>query len=353
MQLKRIIKARWLYWGYYIFGRGKSLRPSNITLEITYRCNLKCRMCLLYGTDMDYSRELSLGQWQKLIDEVICWRPKISLTGGEPFLRKDIVELVRYIKKRGLRCSINTNGVASQKNLKEVLHAGLDHLTFSIDGPEYIHDYIRGEKGAFKKMCENIRFVIRSRSTLPSVWGICVISKENVEHLDRLTDIAAELGLDGIQFQQVMFLDSNNLGLYQKEIKERAWEGESYIERLNHGQEELNVEILIEKVKVIKKKGKKLKLAVTFLPPLTSSDIRRYYKAPLWVYSHRCIIPWTNITIAPNGDVFPCIRLRLGNIVEDSVNSIWNGGTFIDFRKDLKRKGIFIRCRRCCHLGEI
>jgi len=357
MKLKKILKLYKLpLMAYYIFGRGKSLSPRDITLEITYRCNLRCRMCLLYQNEGRslYREELPLSTWKMLIDDVVSWQPNINITGGEPFLRDDLIELVRYIKSKGLTCSINTNGVkARAEGLKELLTLKLDHFTFSIDGPEPVHDRIRGENGAFEKMCKNIRFVTKSRINSPSVWGVCVISKENVDSIDRLVDLAKELKLDGIQFQQVMFLDEENMRVYSEEVKEIGKSADIDLEGLTHGQGELDVELLIEKIKEIKKNSKALKLPVSFLPDLSYSNLRHYYRNLSWAYSHMCLVPWTNVTIAPNGDVFPCLRIKVGNIKDGSIRSIWNGEASTMLRKRIKEKGIFSRCRRCCHLGKV
>jgi MoaA/NifB/PqqE/SkfB family radical SAM enzyme len=311
-------------------------------------------MCLLYqDKEKNYLREeLPLSIWQKAVDEAAAWGPNINITGGEPFLRNDLIEFVRYIKAKGLRCSINTNGVkALPEKLKEILELKLDRLTFSIDGPESIHERIRGEKGAFKKMSENIRFVIESRINSPAVWGVCVISKENVDVLDRIVDIAKELRLDGLQFQQVMFLDENNMRLYNDEVKAMGEKADISLEGLNHGQEGLDAGLLIEKMKEIKKKSRILKVPISFVPQLTYSNLPRYYGDVSWTYASRCLVPWTNMTIAPDGDVFPCVRIKMGNIKNDSIRSIWNAEPFTRIRKRIRERGVFARCKRCCHLG--
>lgn len=359
MKLKRFLQLKtWPYWGCYLMGQGKSFRPLSLTLEITHRCNLRCRMCLFYGLGGEIrnrsdAEELSLPAWQRLVDEIAPWHPLVNISGGEPFLRGDLVELVRYIKGKRLGCGIYTNGLlASPEKLESLIKVGLDHLTFSIDGPEVVHDRIRGEKGAFERMLKNIRWAIENRLHSPIVWGICVISKENMDSLEKMVDMAKDLKLDGLQFQQVMFLDQDSLRCYREEIKGMGYEANLKDEGLGHGQEQLEVGLLIDKMKEIKTRSRTLKLPVSFLPHLSPENLWPYYQDLQWTYGRRCLIPWTNVTIAPNGDIFPCLRIKLGNIQNESLRSAWNGGRFTGFRKGLKGKGILVRCRRCCHLGE-
>ncbi|MEE8639505.1 MAG: radical SAM protein, partial [bacterium] len=98
-------------------GRGRALAPYAVSFWLTRRCNLNCEMCWvehsrrLEGDAYLRARdELTLGELKNVVDDIARWRPRVGVTGGEPFLRRDALDFIAYVKSRGLRCGANTNG---------------------------------------------------------------------------------------------------------------------------------------------------------------------------------------------------------------------------------------------------
>jgi MoaA/NifB/PqqE/SkfB family radical SAM enzyme len=138
-------------------------RPYKLNLAVTYRCNSRCLTCQIwreYKANPDIQKgELSLEEFSKIFESIsneIRW---ISLTGGEPFLREDLIQIVTTACKKFHNLaliSIPTNGLLHERVLRFIEHLknsmidGPDiSISFSIDGPREIHDRIRGIKGAF------------------------------------------------------------------------------------------------------------------------------------------------------------------------------------------------------------
>ncbi|HIG48543.1 MAG TPA: radical SAM protein, partial [candidate division Zixibacteria bacterium] len=153
-------QARFKSYRSYRTGDGCSAPPETISLFLTLRCNLRCHMCGQWGdagTFKDLPGEqlrsgLSLDEIKALVDSVSSHKPTFTLFGGEPTIYKDWVEVVRYIKSKGMRCNMVTNGMQLVKAADEVVKIGMDEIILSLDGEEGVHDKSRGLEGAYERM---------------------------------------------------------------------------------------------------------------------------------------------------------------------------------------------------------
>jgi len=134
--------------------------PTFIQLRVTNLCNLRCKMCGQWGdtgiyradgfsdsaTDGEKERnrireligvrsQLSLSDYVRLLDEIEPFHPIVSLFGGEPLLYPEILPLVKEIKRRGLTCTVITNGGRLERYARDLVEAGIDSIAVSIDGP--------------------------------------------------------------------------------------------------------------------------------------------------------------------------------------------------------------------------
>jgi len=124
---------RWLKLDYR-FGRGgKAAGPYVVSLRLTYRCNLRCRMCFLYGELGDgrpvkarFSgpEDMTLADWKAAIDRLAPHKPSIGITGGEPTLHGHCFEIIRHVKDRGLYCGMVTNGTLLREKAEDVVASG-------------------------------------------------------------------------------------------------------------------------------------------------------------------------------------------------------------------------------------
>ena len=127
-------------------------RPYVISWNLTYRCNLACEHCYLdagpkplVGTQNFADRsELDTEECFKIIDDIASFAPECLtiLTGGEPLLRRDILEIVRRAAERGLWVVVGTNGVSITENLaKRLAEAGVRGLSLSLDALDAARDF--------------------------------------------------------------------------------------------------------------------------------------------------------------------------------------------------------------------
>jgi radical SAM protein with 4Fe4S-binding SPASM domain len=174
-------------------------RPYVVSWNLTYRCNLACEHCYLdaggaplVGTENFADRsELGTDECFRVIDEIAAFAPECVtiLTGGEPLLRRDILEIVRRASERGLWVVIGTNGVRITENVAgRLAEAGARGLSLSLDAldPER-HDLFRKVRGAWRNTVEGAE--ILHRMGLPFIVQTTA-GAHNLGELDAIADFA-------------------------------------------------------------------------------------------------------------------------------------------------------------------
>jgi len=136
----------------------KDKRPV-VVWNATRRCNLKCVHCYSSSQNIRYDDELSTEDGRALIDDLASFgSPVILFSGGEPLMRQDLPELLRYAAERGMRAVISTNGTLITEEKAEIFsHMGLSYVGVSLDGIGEVNDRFRGVPGAFEAAMRGIR----------------------------------------------------------------------------------------------------------------------------------------------------------------------------------------------------
>lgn len=188
--------------------------PINLTLSITNACNSRCQSCdiwTIYPAEKDkLAEELSLDEIEQIFKSIgpIYF---FNISGGEPFLRKDIVQIVelacRYLKPKVVHCP--TNALMPQRIeestraiLEGMLEWGPPGVKFTVkpsfDGVGEFHDWVRGIPGNFEKLVETVARLKALKAELPhlSVGVGTVISSMNIDHLPEIIDRAEAFEVD-------------------------------------------------------------------------------------------------------------------------------------------------------------
>jgi len=178
----------------------KGSTPLYFILFVTAKCNLRCAHCFYWQELNKVENELSLyeiKETSKKMDDLLFLR----ITGGEPFLRRDVPEIAKafYENNSTRNFGVNTNGFLTDFIIEETKRlllycpdAYVD-LCFSLDGPEKIHDQIRGKEGAFKNAVKSLERANELREKFPklkTVVGINV-NADNQDHLEELFEIVS------------------------------------------------------------------------------------------------------------------------------------------------------------------
>lgn len=170
--------------------------PFKINFAITSRCNSRCKTCNIWKIKKDISKELTFSEidiFFKKLPKTVSW---LSLTGGEPLLRKDIGEIISFSKKLGIKTTLVSNGSLVKDKIQEL--KDLDLLIISLEGPKEMHDAIRG-KGTFDKTIEAI--TIAKEHNL-NVWVEIVLTQKSDKKLKFILKKSKELGFS-VLFQPI------------------------------------------------------------------------------------------------------------------------------------------------------
>lgn len=366
----KVFKRRVPAYLYYHMSNGRSSFPEAVTLFLTHRCNLRCKMCGQWGEGgvskkqpKDYIKEeLSLDEFKSVIDDISLFKPSITLFGGEPLLYKNCIELIRYIKEKKMHCLMITNASLIESRAFDIVDSGLNELNVSLDGGRELHNEIRGMPELFDKIAAGLRkvnyFKKQKGIKLPLINLQCTITKYNYRFLEQMLDVAGEIEANSLTFHNLIFL-KDDLIKKQKEFDKLLncssldWEGFVFAP-------DIDVLILSDKMEEIKKKVSKMRdegsgLTVDFYPNFSKKGLCEYYQNPLFLpreYSPRCVSPWITAYVFPDGEIRPCLNFdySFGNIKKDNFTQIWNSGQAKEFRKTLRKNKIFPVCIRCTEL---
>lgn len=173
-------------------------RLKHAVWEITYLCNMRCKHCGS-GCGIPLEDELSTEEALKVCDDLGrlgCGH--LTLSGGEPFMRKDWPLLTRRLKENGVAVNCISNGwFVDQELLDTAKRVGISNIGVSLDGLKETHDFIR-MKGSFERALGALELM--RQNGMPTV--VCTtVNKKNIKELSRLKDIIYERGVQRWQFQ--------------------------------------------------------------------------------------------------------------------------------------------------------
>jgi len=246
--------------------------PIKVTQYLTYKCNLNCGFC---GRCSVESEELSTGQITKCISDFKELGAEFwGFNGGEPLLRQDVGELISFCKKVQIKTSMSTNGTLISQRIEDI--KDLDLALISIDGPEAIHDKIRGV-GSFRRTLDGLEAMKRKNKRFIIVT---VLNSDNVLYLEELMKLA-EFYNCLCMFQPVFMHTSDKFGKATRYIPDQMIDAAGYLEK----QKRLN---------------RPVANSFAYL-----DKIRKYpnlKQETCWASRFFCVI-------APNGNVFPCCNM--------------------------------------------
>lgn len=348
----------------YKFRDGYSAPPETISLFLTYKCNLTCYMCGQWGDngafkefDNDILRnQLSMDEIKKLADHLAPYSPNITLFGGEPMMYKNWTEAVAYIKSKGMRCNMVTNGTLMSVYAERIVESGLDEIILSLDGTEDIHDKTRGKQGTFEKLAQGVRDVARIRrergAKTPHLNINTTIAETNYRNLNDLVGIAEDIGADNINFHHLLFIDQQmydqNNAIFKQHFDQITPDWAGFVWK---DLPKIDPEVLIRSIQTLEKR--KSRVNISIYPNYNPGDIRQYYSQFEFEsksYKNRCVSLWMTAYIMPDGAVRPYHTMNFspGNIHHADFMTIWNNRIYRTYRRLIKRRKTFPVCAKGC-----
>jgi len=173
--------------------------PELLIVSLTEACNLSCPMCNIKKPPDAYNTRVDINKLYEIIDQAKTMDIKtLVLSGGEPFLAKEIFDIAAYSKKKGMNVSVTTNGVFNQATAEKIAISAISHIHFSLDGLEKVHDLTRGT-GSFSRLLKSVK-IIKSTNPEKSLGFGTVITSYNCRSLFAITKFADNLGVNVINF---------------------------------------------------------------------------------------------------------------------------------------------------------
>ena len=322
--------------------------PLRYFLELTYRCNLNCPYCYV-GEDRR-KNELSTDEWYKIINQI----PKYgiaTLVGGEPLLRSDFGQIFNAVSKRlNGKVTIVSNGYLLNDDIIKLFdNKKLLLLSVSLDGFGKTHDDNRNKAGLFDNVVLNLDKVLMLNKR-PKIDIKTIILENNLDDLPKLYKYCSK---NNFEFFSLSFLRSNNLK--QNSRLRETLSDEFFDENLHDLY--FDIEHFKEVYKEIESISKHSKCEIRFSPKFDYSKnilkkIEDFYttKKDFKTLYKRCTFPFSDIFISPEGLVYPCLSVKMGDLKEKSLKEIYGMPCYINFRKKIKKDGYLPCCGMCCEL---
>lgn len=175
-----------------------------VVWNMTRRCNLKCVHCYAKAVDPEGKDDIDTARGKELITDLAAYgAPVMLFSGGEPLVRKDLIELASFAVSKGMRAVISTNGtLITKEKARELKEVGLSYVGISLDGGEEIHDRFRGVQGAFKKALQGVE---NCQAEGLKVGLRFTINKRNVSEIPVLFDLVRDLEVPRICFYHLVY----------------------------------------------------------------------------------------------------------------------------------------------------
>jgi len=321
----------------YLRATGNPVKPHAISIEITQKCIARCIMCNIWKSKD--KADLPVEDWMGLLSSpFFSGLRELDVTGGEPFLRKDLLKLidgVSHLKDGNLKqiksVAITTNGFLThrileltEKMLEKVAPKGI-HLVMvlAMDGVGEIHDKIRNYRDAWTKVNDTIQGLIQiRRKTNNLVIGLkTTVLPLNVDQLESISSYADENELFTI-ISPCIITENRYRNIDRKDdlaFSENEIEKMTQFYGSNHFQWDFHRSRLVNYLRtgVIKKP---------------------------------CSAGFNYFFIRSNGEVYPCplIRVKLGKIKQTRIEDIFSSKAASCFRKQVGR---YPECRTCTEPG--
>jgi MoaA/NifB/PqqE/SkfB family radical SAM enzyme len=330
--------------------------PAGVVYEATMRCNLHCEFCYvgdLLNIEGEWRQELPIDALTRAFPDQNGLQ--VSLTGGEIFMRKDILDVMDVFRTKGYVCGyLTTNGTIISPEragaLADLAARGfLKHISVSIDGPGEMHDKARGVAGTFERTAAGLRHLQEAASRRHAPLRVSInttIAHDTLEALDRMVDVAAELGVDAIGLNHLMFSTPEEVA---ETVRLTGAAGPGAISTFVTPDPGLDGAQVQRQVERLMARCRDANIRFDMRPKVGPAIVHNYYTpgAPL---DGRCLYPFLYARVSFSGKAYFCpfIRVEVGDLTTQTLEEVWTGPRYVELRRKLVEEQLFPVCRRCC-----
>jgi len=288
--------------------------PALGTLLVTYRCDLRCRVCDLPARAAARrragDRELDTdGLVSVLRDMKAIGTAGVGFTGGEPMLRADTLPLLAECNRLGMHAHLNSDGFRVAEHASALLATGVRSINLSLDGPSAaIHDRARRKAGSFETVLEALRALraARGRRKRPTITAVTVLTASNLHRAAEVVRVAVAAGAD-----RVGVIPVHDFGQGESAPEEAA------VRAGLEGLRRLHAEGLVDN-------------STGYLDLLPRAF--RGEASPLYCYA-----PYASVVVDCYGEVFPCFPLmeRSQSVGRIPLAALWRSAGYARTRAQL------------------
>lgn len=292
----------------------------NGTVIVTYRCNARCSMCNRYKAPSKPEEEISIETIRKL--------PRMyftNITGGEPFIRTDLKDIVRELYKKSDRIVISTNGFFTDRIVELAKEFPQIGIRISIEGLENTNNEIRGLDNGFQRGCQTLSALVNMG--MKDVGFGMTVQDKNASDLVPLYKLSDEMGMEfatASLHNSFYFVEAKNI------IKDRPMVARNFEDLINE---------------LLKSRSPKKWFRAYFNHGLINYIYGQHRLLP-------CNMSFDTFFIDPYGDVMPCNGTRdkevMGNLNERSWDELWNSKQAEEVRKKVRSCD-----RNCWMIGSV
>ena len=308
--------------------------PIMVELQINKECNLKCLYCYAQLGTLTNNVNFTTNELKNIIDELYSLGMRvIRILGGEPLMRDDIGEIIRFLRERNIFIEMSTNGTLLKSKAKDMKELRLlDILQISIDGNEISTDAVRG-KGTYRRIIEGVEEALRLNLPvrLHGVYNKFSIEASHESPVEHLCSLSKKYKIPFNFCQYVSSIDGDRDSAYieHKEIMKRRFY-QQCLDYKNKGYLFFNSFDALRQI--------------MNWPDVTREFLFEGDNIP----SHfsRCRGGELYCFIDSDGSMYPCVPLwkRGLNIKDGGIKNAWS------FMNDVRGKA---KCFSCVSMGDI
>jgi MoaA/NifB/PqqE/SkfB family radical SAM enzyme len=334
--------------------------PSMITLRTTNLCNLRCKQCAQWGENGVFlgavrpepARDMSTEDWKQFIRRMAPSCPHIYFFGGEPFLRKDLLALVRYAHNHGVVTGVNTNGHFLKGRGGDIVNSSMDYIMVSLDGPQDVNDRIRlGSTGGYMAVVAGVEELLiaraRYKSRYPLIELILTLTEENQGSIVATAEIARSLGVDYFAVTFGIFTTPELARQSSEQLQDEFGVEPKFYHGFVRDMSRMDPGLITGQIREVRRLwGSRYKQ----YPPM-DFDVADYFQKPESPMVRKpCVAPWLTMQVMANGEMAFCedfADLTIGNVIEHDPIALWNGAASRSWRRRIRTKGILPAESRC------
>jgi MoaA/NifB/PqqE/SkfB family radical SAM enzyme len=302
--------------------------PNTLDVAVTNACNFNCTGCYFHSHLTParapvewHTTKMEKSDFRAVIDEACSIKVRnVTILGeGEPFMHPDILDLVAYVKQKGLGCAVLTNGSLLTLPMFDALtKIGLDELIISFwdSNKERYTELHPGHEQVFVRLEELLANRLTSNRSIPGVQLIYMLSNKNFSQLQELYDFALRYRVDRVTFKLFrVYADSTSDFIMTTEQINSVIRQLRNIDSQAQSHMSTNSSAFADLLGHIYNKGS-----------MYHNDFLR---------ARPCFVGWYYAKVSVYGDVTPCCgcpEAIMGNIFERSFHEIWNSATYTTFR---------------------